>query len=360
MPGPQARVALLSAAVLVSLLVLAFLLPVPFIKLSPGPTYNVIGDVDGKPLVAITGAQTYPTSGQLDMTTVLELGGPRGGLTFVDALGSWFDQSDAVLPRELLYPDDVSGEDVQQRQAVMFSTSQSNAVAAAATYLGRPVNENVVVNAVYADSPSSGVFQPGDRVLTVDGQAVAVPSDVSSAIRAKPAGTTFIVDVDRPSTSDPLAPPSPERLTVTSAPNPDDPSVPFIGIGVGVLYTSDFDAAFTLHDVGGPSAGLMFTTGIVDRLTPRDLTKGRHIAGTGTIDPSGAVGPIGGIRQKLAGARRAGAELFVMPRAHCAEAEGFIPAGLTVVPVDTLGDAISAIDDWTAGRPVAACPARKA
>lgn len=345
---------------LVVLVAMAFFLPVPFIKLSPGPTYNVIGEVDGAPLVEITGTQTFPTTGELDMTTVLELGGPRGGLTFVDALGSWFDSSDAVLPRELLYPDDVSGEDVEQRQAAMFSTSQSNAVAAAATYLGRPVNENVVVNAVYSGTPADGVLQPGDRILTIDGTSVSAPVDVSSAVRAQPSGTTFAFEVMRADVKDAAASPARELVKVTSRPNPDDPNVPYVGIGVGVLYSSDFDASFTLHDVGGPSAGLMFTTGIVDRLTPGDLAKGHHIAGTGTIDPQGTVGPIGGIRQKLAGARAAGAELFLMPQAHCTEASGFVPEGLTVVPVGTLDDAITAITDWTAGRPVAACPAEQA
>ena len=100
--------------------------------------------------------------------------------------------------------------------------------------------------------------------------------------------------------------------------------------------------------MGGPSAGLMFATGIVDKLTPEDLTAGGHVAGTGTIDPDGNVGPVGGIRQKLAGARDAGAELFVMPERHCAEAQGHVPDGLTVVPVTTLTEAVDAIRAWTA------------
>ena len=104
---------------------------------------------------------------------------------------------------------------------------------------------------------------------------------------------------------------------VISGENPDAPDKPYLGISVGKLYSAEFDINFTLSDVGGPSAGLMFATGIVDKLTPADLTGGNHIAGTGTITPEGEVGPIGGIRQKLAGARSAGAELFLMPEQHC-------------------------------------------
>jgi len=100
----------------------------------------------------------------------------------------------------------------------------------------------------------------------------------------------------------------------------------------------------------------MFATGIVDKLTPEDLTGGKHVAGTGTITPEGAVGPIGGIRQKLAGARSAGAELFLMPEQHCAESAGHVPDGLTVTPVTSLRDAIKEMSHWVAGMPVTSCP----
>ena len=101
----------------------------------------------------------------------------------------------------------------------------------------------------------------------------------------------------------------------------------------------------------------MFATGIVDKLTPADLTGGGHVAGTGTITPEGEVGPIGGIRQKLAGASSAGAKLFLMPEQHCAEAQGHIPDGLTVTPVTSLADALKELDHWVAGIAVTSCPA---
>ncbi len=345
---------IVSACVLLVLVGVAFLLPVPYVKLSPGPTYNVIGAQQGQPVIEIKDAQTYPVTGELDMTTVMESGGPRGGLTFVDALASWVDPNDAVLPRELLYPDDVSGDEVKQRQAALFSTSQSNAIAAAAVYLKRPVNPHVVVSAVYAGTPSDGVLLPGDKVRAVDGVDVTVPTDVSSRIRSAPAGTTFVLKVARTNADGSQ---TDQDVSVTSAPNPDDTTVPYIGIAVGTYYTSDFQAQFTLEDIGGPSAGLMFTLGIIDLLSPGDLSAGRHVAGTGTIAPDGTVGPIGGIRQKLAGARAAGAELFLMPRVHCAEAQDHIPDGLVVTPISTLDEAIQALKIYTAGGTLPTCPA---
>ena len=127
----RARVLLVSVTSVLVLLAVALLLPVPFVKLAPGPTFNVIGEHDGQPVIKISDTTTYSATGELDMTTVLESGGPRGGLTFVDAIASWLNPSDAVVPRELLFPDDISGEEVEQHQAMLFNSSESDAIAAA-------------------------------------------------------------------------------------------------------------------------------------------------------------------------------------------------------------------------------------
>ena len=350
---------IISGAVTLGLVAVAFLLPVPFVKLAPGPTFNVIGQEDGTDVITITGTETFPVSGNLDMTTVLESGGPRGGLTFVDAIASWLDPNDAVVPRELLFPDDVTGEEVRQRQAMLFSTSESNAVAAALTYLDRPVITQNVVTAVFEGTPADGVLLPKDEILSINGTEVTEVTQVAEAIRSEPIGTTFeiVVRRDGVEVDGVLKDDVEETVSVTSGDNPDDAGVPYIGIGVGEYYSAGFPIDFTLEDIGGPSAGLMFATGIVDKLTEENLAAGQHIAGTGTIEPDGTVGPIGGIRQKLAGARAAGATLFLMPAEHCVEAAGHIPDGLTVTPVETLTDGIEAIQAYTAGETVLSCPA---
>lgn len=353
---------LISAVTSLALVLVALLLPVPFVRMSPGPTFNVIGEQDGREVIEIQDTTTYPVSGALDMTTVLESGGPRGGLSFVEALASWLDPSDAVVPRELLFPDDITGEEVRMRQAALFSTSGSNAIAAALNALDLPIRSTVVVDAVYDGTPAAGVLEAQDEVLSVDGAPVQTPSDVVDAVRSRPAGTPLEFTVRRagetPDGEEGDAPVTEDvTVTVTTADNPESPGTPYIGIGVSELYSADFPITFTLEDVGGPSAGLMFALGIVDKLTPVDLTAGRHVAGTGTITPDGEVGPIGGIRQKLAGARESGATLFLMPESHCAEAQGHVPDGLTVVPVGTLDDAIAAVEAFSAGSEVTSCPA---
>jgi len=353
LPGRRAVVLIVSAATTLGLLAVAWLLPVPFVKLAPGPTFNVIGEQDGRPVIEIEGTTTYPVTGILDMTTVLESGGPRGGLTFVEAIESWLDPSDAVLPREMLFPDDLSGEELRSRQAALFSTSGSFAVAAAMDFLGRPVTSTVVINAVYPDSPAEDVFRTQDQIISVDGVDVAEPNDVVDAVRSQPIGSALEITILR---EDDESGASEQTVTVTTADNPDNPGTPYLGIGVADLYAAEFPIEFTLEDVGGPSAGLMFALGIIDKLTPEDLTAADHIAGTGTITPDGKVGPIGGIRQKVAGAREAGANLFLMPVDHCEEIVGHVPDGLTVAAVSTLDEAVAALRAHAEGAPVAACP----
>ena len=348
----RARVLLVSVTSVLVLLAVALLLPVPFVKLAPGPTFNVIGEFEGEPVIKISDTTTYPVTGELDMTTVLESGGPRGGLTFVDAIASWFSSSNAVLPRELMYPDDVTGTQVKARQTALFSTAESNATAAALRYLKMPVSTKIVVSAVWADSPADGKLEARDEIIDIDGTSITAADQVRTLVQAKPIGTEFVIKVLRDSESGAKN----LDVTVTSAPNPSDDTKPYIGISVGEYYSANFPIAFTLETVGGPSAGLMFTLGLIDKLAPEDLAAGKHIAGTGTIDPEGKVGPIGGIRQKLAGARNAGAELFLMPKSHCTEAAGHIPDGLTVTPVETVDEAVAALKSWGKGAQVSSCP----
>jgi PDZ domain-containing protein len=149
---------------------------------------------------------------------------------------------------------------------------------------------------------------------------------------------------------------------VTSIPKPDDAAtsqdeskIPYIGIGIDINYAATFPIDFGVSGVGGPSAGSMFAVGIIDKLTPGSLTDGKIIAGTGTIDPTGNVGEIGGIQQKLIGAKKAGAVLFLAPQSNCIDVIGHIPDGLTVASVATLEDAIKAIEAFNAGAQVKVC-----
>ena len=339
---------------LLILLGAAMFIPVPYVMTSPGPVFNTIGEVNKIELISISGTETYPTEGELDMTTVSEYGGPQEGLDMFQAIWGWIDPDRRVVPRESVYPEGETEEENTARNVEAFSTSQSYAIAAAMDYLDQPIKEQVIVTSVGLDTPAQDKLRAGDEILTVDGVQMTTPEQVVEAVRSKPIGTDLNFSVMRGGTK--------LEVVVTSGTRPDDPeteqneaTIPYIGIGIDINYSAEFEIKFGVTGVGGPSAGTLFAIGIIDKLTPGALTQGKIIAGTGTIDPAGNVGEIGGIQQKLIGARDAGAVLFLAPAGNCDEVIGHIPDGLTVAAIETLEDAMDEIEAFNAGATVTPC-----
>lgn len=332
-------------AIVLSLVVVAgaVLLPIPFVTRSPGPVFDILGTNDDKQVLVITGTRTHPTTGVLDMTTVAESGGSSGPLNVGSALVGLFMPDTTVVP-----DDSAANPEDREVQEAIFRDSTSGALGAAARFLDRPVQSRATVLQVLAGGASEGVLRDGDVVVAIDGTTVDTREDVSAAVSGQPVGTTFAVTVERDGKR--------EVVEVTSRPDPDDPNRAVIGVLLDDQYRSDFEATVNLDNIGGPSAGLMLSIGMVDRLTPGDLLAGRTVAGTGTIDGQGRVGAIGGIDKKMIAAQQAGAELFLAPADNCPDVLGAQPDGLPVVPVETLTEAITAIEDWQAGRPLPGCP----
>jgi len=338
---------LLVSGLIVALLVAAVaLLPVPYVALRPGPTTDTLGSVDGKPLIEITGRRTYPARGQLNLTTVSVYGGPAQHLDLVTALRGWLDRATAVVPEEAVFPPGQTAQQVKQETAAQMEASQEDATAAALQELDIPVEERVVVGSVVGGSPAEGKLQAGDAILQVDGTPVEEPEQVRDLVIEHQPGEEVRFTVRRDALQ--------KSVTVTTAEAPDDPGRAVVGILPRTGYTFPFDVEIGLEDVGGPSAGLMFALGITEKLTEEDLTDGRFIAGTGTIDDKGVVGPIGGIQQKLYAARDAGATVFLVPADNCAEAVEAAPSGLRLVKVETLGVALDALRALAAAAAAAA------
>jgi PDZ domain-containing protein len=124
-----------------------------------------------------------------------------------------------------------------------------------------------------------------------------------------------------------------------------------MGVQITAQYKFPFEVKISVGDIGGPSAGMMFSLGIIDKLTRLSLTAGRFIAGTGEIKANGQVQPIGGIQQKMVGARNAGATIFLTPASNCADTKGAVPAGLRLVKVSTLNQAVTYLEALKAGHP---------
>ena len=301
--------------------------PIPYVVLGPGPTVDTLGKDDGKEVIQITGAQTSTSAGQLRLTTV----GVQPDVKLLAAIAGWFSDEEAVVPRELIYPPDQSEQQVEERNAEDFRASQTSAETAALRELGYPVQ--VTVKNVTADSPSEGVLKAGDVVTKVDGETVTSAPRLTELIRAKPAGTALTIEYTRGKAT------ATAKITTRAA----EGEPPRIGVEIESKQPHPFELKIDLGEIGGPSAGLMFALGIIDKVQPEDLTGGKIIAGTGTIDDEGNVGPIGGIAQKLVGAKEAGAVYFLTPIDNCVEAKANARPGLPLIKVSTLDEALAAL-----------------
>ncbi|MEO7981815.1 MAG: PDZ domain-containing protein [Sporichthyaceae bacterium] len=337
------RVVVLAVAGLLTVLLAAAsaLLPVPYVALKPGPTTNTLGKVGSTELIRIEGRQTYQDKGHLDLVTVSVQGGPRQKMDLITAIAGWLDDTVAVVPETTVYPKGETAKQAEQESNAEMTQSQQSATTAALRQLGIPVTSNVRVTTLSPKSPAAGLLRAGDVVVSVDGTAVDGGAALRDAITSVQAGDTVRLVVRRAG----------KRVAadVVTAAATDD-GRPIIGVSTRDKVTYPFTVEISLRDVGGPSAGLMFALGIVDKLTPGSLTGGKYIAGTGTIDDQGQVGEIGGITQKMVGARRNGATVFLSPMANCAQARSTKPDGLRLVKVDTLTDAVTALDDLRSGR----------
>ena len=318
---------LLSTLLAAVLVVLALVTQVPYVALGPGPTFNTLGEEAGTPVIDIQGHEVYPDEGHLDLTTV----GVQVRLTLARALLGWVQRDEAIVPRELVIPTGQTDEQADEENTRQMVLSQDSATTAALTQLKIPVS--VEAAAVTEDSPAEGQLQPGDVLTSVDGTAVTGPTQLRTLIGDREVGQPVRVGYRRGSTT--------EEVVLTTASSGETPPRPVIGVETDVTYP--FTVTIGLKDVGGPSAGLMFALGIVDKLEPGSLTDGRYVAGTGEISPDGQVSPIGGIQQKVVAARRKGAVLFLVPAANCADALANAPAGLQLAKVTSLSDALQAL-----------------
>ena len=315
--------------------------PVPYVAQVPGPTYNTLGDIDGSPVITIEGRDRPETSGNLNLTTV---GVSSGGLSLVQAVRGWFDDEVSVVPEETVYPPDRSEEATRAANREAFLTSEEAATSAALGHLGYP--DKVVVRGLAEDSPAADALQEGDAVEAVDGEPTPDLGTLTDVLTGIAPGSDVEVEYSR------LGKRGTVGVTTGKAPDRDGS---LLGISVREMPSAPFDVDIQVEDVGGPSAGLMLTLGIVELAGDQDLTGGDVVAGTGTIDEQGTVGPIGGIALKILTAQDIGAELCLVPAENCAE---LLAAGDPPVPtarVSTLDDALTALDDLRAGRTPTPC-----
>ena len=325
---------------LVALVVLTFL-PSPYVIQRPGPVYDTLGtatdkDGDEVPLIKVEGAETFETAGTLDLTTVQVVGNRERTPSWFELALAWMDSSRAVVPLDSVFPEGVTTEQRDERNATLMVDSQHEATAAALNELGYDTGAEVVVVEAVADSPADGALKADDVITAIDGTPVESATELRAAIQ-EAAGDPVTLTVRRDGEEQAVEV-TPEEHTEGGV------TTWLIGVTLRTDYDFEIDVTIQLDNVGGPSAGMMFALGIIDTLTEGELNGGENVAGTGTIDAAGTVGPIGGIRQKLYGARDAGAEYFLAPEANCDEVVGHVPDGLQVIRTATLDESLAALE----------------
>lgn len=316
--------------IVVAFVLLGNMVRVPYVALSPGMTVNTLGDVDGKQVVQVDGAVDPNPTGHLNLTTV----SVTDGLSLFDALGLWITGRGQLQPRELYFPRGTTPEQMREETKQQMVGSEQNATGAALTYLQRPTVPGV--GGIAANSPAKDTLELGDILLAVDGRPLATVNAFVEEIRSRKPGDTVALTIKRGDAE--------QTVDVTLAARPDDANQGYLGVTATVFNADpNVKIIYNVGDIGGPSAGLMLSLAVVDRLTPGNLANGEFIAGTGTITPDGTVGRIGGITHKLAGARGDGATIFLVPAENCAEALTDVPDGLELIKVETIGGAVDAL-----------------
>jgi PDZ domain-containing protein len=329
---------------LVPILVFGVLLAavtVPYVSLGPGPTFDTLGEIEGKQVVDIQGTQTHPTTGHLNMTTVSQ----RDELSLAEALTLWVSGQEQLMPRDLVYPPGKSRDEIDKANNADFQQSEHNAEFAALGYLKYPRAVTVVV--VSDPGPSVGKLHAGDALETVNGTPVANVDQFTSLLKTTKPGQPVTVGFRRKN-----SPPGTAQITLGRHPDRD---YGFLGVSVMDAPWAPFVVDFNLANVGGPSAGLMFSLAVIDKLTTGNLVGSKFVAGTGTIKADGTVGRIGGIGHKMTAARAAGATVFLVPAENCVEANSDNQPGLQLVRVGNLGEAVAALHTVTSGGQPPSC-----
>ncbi|MDO5077284.1 PDZ domain-containing protein [Corynebacterium sp.] len=324
-------------------------LTVPYAAEGPGPSFNTLGDVDGVEVVDIEGADVDDVHGNLNMTTV----SVRHGMSLSQALVRWLTTDDTLIPIEQIFPPDLSEEQVRDQNSQAFSASGSTATLAAMQYLQRPVE--VTVAEVQEDSAASKSISSGDVITSIDGIPADKPALVRAFVQNHKPGDTVQVGLRKDSAAQEGEQGEETTVEVKLGKHPDDESVPLLGVTMMTQPAGGVRVHYNLEEVGGPSAGLMFTLAVIDKLSPGDLGGGKFVAGTGTISEDGKVGPIGGIEHKVRSARDLGAEVFLAPEANCAEAVRRGTGDMVVLKITDLDQAIQQLKNYSDGSEVETC-----
>jgi PDZ domain-containing protein len=287
-----------------------------------------------EPMVEVPASHRYPQAGSFILTTVIPQAPIIAGEWFIGQL----TPAVKIVPPAAIVPNSTTPQEIARQGFQMLDESESTAIVVGlqqAGYNAALIGKGVRVLSIVTGSHAQGLLQPGDVILALNGATIRTTTNLINQVRSQRSGAIVQLQVDRDQRTmdlkvplmSPSAPGAPPQLGITIESAGSDLSLPF-----PVKIVSQ-------KIVGGPSAGLMFALTVYNAVTPDDLTGGRKIAGTGTINPDGSVGPIGGVEQKVVAAELAGATYFLSPPQNYAAARS-VARHIQVVKIASIGQAI--------------------
>jgi PDZ domain-containing protein len=336
-PVRQRVIAVVGVVALIGLVFALNFYRLPVVALSPGPMEDVLARLK------VEGSRVYDSEGKLYLTSV----GIDDNVRFYEALLDMANRDVQLVPRAQLYPEEQDSAEIDKENVALMDRSKETATVVALRQVGYKIEPSgVEVTEVVAGAPADGKLRAGDEILAADGHLVDSTDEVRKAITGHKPGERVAFRVERGKGE--------KNVSVEVQEVEDQPRV---GILLRDLFP-DLPVKVTIqtqNNIGGPSAGLMFTLSIIDKLTREDLTGGRRIAGTGEIALDGSVLPVGGVGEKLIAVHRLGVTTFLIPAENCAGVKGQVPDGLRLVKVSKVDDALRFLRDPKAAATAPGC-----
>ena len=304
--------------------------------MSPGPPYQ--WDID------YGDTEYYDFDGNLFQLTVR-----RDEASALIYLWSYVDNSFDLYPREVILPKGVTPQELSEISIQNMKTSENVAIAVALKNLNYDIDskgDGVLVVGILDDSPVKDKLLKGDLLTTINGEQIFSASEFIATLRKYDIGETVTIgltrDIDGKDTEISISTELIEHIEYDN-----EPMVGFLATTVNERFDFPFEIDIKTGNVGGPSAGLMMALNVYNNLVPNDITNSLIVAGTGTIEIDGSVGPVGGIRQKVIAAKRAGSELILVPTANYEEASPFSTDETAIVSVDSFEEALKVIFEYS-------------
>ena len=319
------------------IIVIASILPFGLMKtdyyfMAPGPPYQ--WDIE------IEGANAYDYQGNLYQLTVR-----RDEANYFTYIWAKVDNSVDLYSREVILPKGVTPQELSEISMQNMKTSENVAIAVALNFLDYEIQtqgDGVLVVGVMDDSPVAGKLLKEDLIISINNEVINSTTEFIALLRTYEIGDMVSIGLIRKDNEISI-----ETKLIEHIDYENEPMVGFLASTPNERFVFPISVDIDTGNVGGPSAGLMMALNVYNSLTEFDITKGLKVAGTGTIEIDGSVGPVGGVKQKVIAAKNAGSSLILVPIANFDDVKSYIDEGTNIVAVESFNEALDVISEYS-------------